>query len=124
MKKEYVMIALGLLIGSILGSLMLYVVPENQEQILYYNQVGLYSSEDNANVAASQLEAAGFEHYILHKDDQYFLLANFSFDQNENAEMTVKLQEAGLSVVAKEISCPSHLSIQDTDGLIAYLESR
>ena len=124
MKKEYVMVALGLLIGSILGSLMLYLVPEQQTSTLYYNQVGLYSSQENASQAASQLESAGFEHYIVHKEDQYYLIANFTFEQSDNAEVTTALQNASLSVVAKEVSCPSDLSIDDPDALIDYLESR
>lgn len=75
---------------------------ESEPTIVYYNQVGLYKSEENAQKVIKQLQDMGIDGYIFMNDDLHTVICGISSNQTDTQANGTLLQQQGLAYIEKQ----------------------
>lgn len=76
---------------------------------LYYNQVGLYKSEDNADKVIQKLKEQSIDAYIFSQNDLHAVICSLSIDQETSKSQQEDLTRLQMNFIEK------HLDIHDVN---------
>ena len=92
------------------------IVTSSNQAIVYYLQVGVFKSLDNANGKVEQLKQNDIEAYYHFQDDLYFVVTGFSLDKNEK-----DIQKQIL--IENEITCYDKQVVVTDASIIEQMQS-
>ena len=92
------------------------IVTSSNQAIVYYLQVGVFKSLDNANGKVEQLKQNDIEAYYYFQDDLYFVVTGFSLDKNEK-----DIQKQIL--IENEITCYDKQVVVTDASIIEQMQS-
>lgn len=84
---------------------------------LYYNQVGLYKSEDNANKVIQKLKEQSIDAYSFPQDDLHAVICSLSTNQETSKSQQEDLTRLQMNFIEK------HLDIHD-ENIINALQNQ
>jgi len=141
MKKEIVIVLFAIILCSFFG--LGYLALFSDQPLLaakeasgsntstfhiYVNQVGVYSSKENANIASNEMSGIVSKTYILEKNNQFILISLITKEESEATQQKQNLEQTNISVFTKEYDVSNELSECFTSGdfslLLTELESR
>jgi len=141
MKKEIVIVLFAIILCSFFGLGYLALFSDQPLLVakeasgsntstfhIYVNQVGVYSSKENANIAGNEMSGIVSKTYILEKNNQFILISLITKEESEATQQKQNLEQSNISVFTKEYDVSNELSECFTSGdfslLLTELESR
>lgn len=113
MENRKVIYLLGL-VFSIVFAIIYYILfqtflSQKEESLtLYYNQIGLYQSSENAQKAAAQFKAQKIDAYVYTVDDMNSVICAISEKQEDTQAFGKKLKEMQIPYVEKTFVSQNH----------------
>lgn len=99
-RKAMLLLACTMIIMNIFVFLYLDMILK-QDISVFVVQVGRYDQQENADHTIAQLGELGYEGYC-YQDDNYVVIAQIVFQQDEADRMAAELAQKGLTCVVKE----------------------
>lgn len=85
---------------------------ETASLTLFYNQVGLYKSEENAKTALETIKNQELDAYIFKQDDVHVVICGLSTSEEETKDVGKQLSENNLTYIEKTLQTQNEKCIE------------